>query len=127
MARIDKYDPKDGGFRARLGFAPVAADVGAVIPVDLNGDGHVVRAAANSSAARGVLCLSSLLAEGDPVDVMTDGELVDVTTAQVAGRAAGAAVSVGAAGTVSAAGTGTRVGWFVEDWRLIVRLGRGGA
>lgn len=125
MARIDKYDPKDGGFRAKLGFAPAAADVGKVIPVDIDGSGLAQRAAANSAVARGVICLSSQLNQGDPVDVMTDGEIVDVTTADVTGAAAGATVLAGAAGTVDVAGTGRAVGFMVEAWRLIVRVGRG--
>ena len=126
MARIDKYDPKDGGFRAKLGFAPVAGDVGSVIPVDIDGNGLAQRAAAASADARGVICLSSLLAQGDPVDVMTDGELVDVTTDDVAGAAAGASISVSTAGaTADAAGTGRSLGFMVEAWRLVVRVGRG--
>lgn len=125
MARFDKVDPKDGSFRVKLGFAPVAGDVGKVIPVDINGSGLAVKAAANSAGARGVICLSSLLAQGDPVDCMTDGEIVDVTTADVTGAVAGAVIKVGAAGTTDAAGTGRNVGWMVEPWRLIVRLGRG--
>lgn len=126
MARIDKYDPKDGGFRARLGFAVVAADVGKVIPVEINGSGNAVRAALNSVEARGVICPVRTMAEGEPVDVMTDGEIVDVnvTNADVTGAVAGAEIQVGAAGTVDAAGTGKSIGWMVEAWRLIVRVGR---
>jgi hypothetical protein len=124
MARFDKVDPKDGSYRAKLAFAPVAGDVGKVIPIEINGSGLVAKAAANSTAVKGVICLSSLLAAGDPVDVMTDGEIVDVTTASVTGAAAGAEIKAGAAGTLDAAGTGDSVGWMVEPWRLIVRLGR---
>lgn len=127
MARFDKVDPKDGSFRVKLGFAPVAGDVGKVIPVEVNGSGVAVKAAANSTTARGVIVLSSLLAQGDPVDCMTDGEIVDVTTDSVTGAVAGALIRVAAAGTVGAAGTGISVGHMVENWRLIVRLGRYGA
>lgn len=125
MARFDKVDPKDGSFRVVLAFAIAQADVGKVIPVEINGSGRAVKAAANSTAARGVLCPSSPAAIGDPIDCMTDGEIVDVTTTTVAGAAAGAEILVGAAGTISATGTGKSVGWMVENWRLIVRLGRG--
>lgn len=126
MARFDKYDPNDGGFRARLGFAVVAGDVGVVIPVEIDGSGVAQRAALNSVAARGVICPVGVMAQGDPVDVMTDGEIVDVnvTNTDVTGAAAGAEIKVGAAGTVDAAGTGKSVGWMVEAWRLVVRLGR---
>lgn len=125
MARFDKVDPKDGSFRVKLGFAPVAGDVGKVIPVEVNGSGLAVKAAANSTAVRGVLCLSSLLAIGEPVDCMTDGEIVDVTTDSVTGAVAGTEIKAAGAGTVGAAGTGKSIGHMVEAWRLIVRLGRG--
>lgn len=125
MARFDKVDPKDGSFRAKLGFAPVAADVGKVIPVDIDGAGLAQRAALNSANARGVICLSSVIPQGRPVDVMTDGEIVDVTTDDVTGAAAGAVVHAGAAGTADVAGTGRALGFFVEAWRMIVRVGRG--
>lgn len=125
MARFDKVDPKSGSFRVKLGFAPVAGDVGKVIPVEVNGAGLAVKAAANSTATRGVLCMSSLLASGDPVDCMTDGEIVDVVAGtDVTGAVAGSIIKTGAAGTVDAAGTGKTVGHMVEAWRLIVRLGR---
>lgn len=125
MARFDKYDPKDGGFRAALGFAVVAADVGKVIPVDIDGSGLAQRAAANSANVRGVICPTEATAQGRPIDVMTDGEVVDVTTGDVTGAAAGATVHAGAAGTADVAGTGRTLGFFVEAWRLVVRVGRG--
>lgn len=125
MARFDKYDPVSGGFRARLGFAPVAADVGDVIAVDIDGTGKAIRSV-DGTACEGVICLSSLLSQNDPVDVMTDGEIVDVAAAgdNVTGAAAGAKVKAGAAGVVDTAALGKNVGRFVEAWRLIVRVGR---
>jgi hypothetical protein len=122
MARIDKYDPVSGGFRARLGWAPVSGDVGAVIAVDLNSTGQAIKSVDGTDCA-GVVCLSSLLNENDVADVMTDGEIVDVDTDTVDGAAAGAKVSAGAGGAVGAAETGSAVGRFVEAWRLVVRLG----
>lgn len=128
MARFDKVDPKDGSYRAKLGFAVVAADVGKVIPVEINGAGNAVRAAANSVAVRGVICPTSAMPQADPIDVMTDGEIVDVNAragiTDVTGAVAGAEIKAGAAGTVDAAGTGDSIGWMVEAWRLVVRLGR---
>lgn len=124
VARIDKYDPVSGGFRAKLGFAPVAGDVGTVIPINLDASGLVQKAILNDPNTKGVICLSDRLNSGDIVDVMTDGEIVDITTTQVAGAAAGVQILTGAAGTVSAAGTGRAIGWMVEAWRLVVRLGR---
>lgn len=123
-ARIDKYSGVTGGYRAPLGFAPTAAQVGDVIAVTLDGNGAVQLTGIDGSACRGVICMSSLLAEGDPVDVMTDGEIVDVTTTEVTGAAAGAEVSAGASGAVGAAETGVSLGWMVQAWRLVVRVGR---
>lgn len=123
MSRFDKYDPVSGGFRAKLGFAPAADDVGDVIAVDINGSGNVIRSA-DGAACAGVICLSSLLAQGDPVDVMTDGEIVDVG-ADVTGAGTGVVVRAAAAGAVTnAAGTGQTIGRFIEAWRLVVRVGR---
>jgi hypothetical protein len=126
MARIDKYDGKVGGFRAKLGFQPIASEVGDVIGVTINGSGLAVKAAAGTADA--VICLSSLLAQGDPVDCMTAGEIVDVTASDnITGAAAGAIVYAGAAGAVNvtapgAGVNGVRIGKFVEAWRLIVRV-----
>jgi hypothetical protein len=127
MARFDKYDPVSGGFRARLGFAPSAGEVGDVIAVNLNGSGEVIKAVA-AADAEGVICLSSLLNQGDVVDVMTDGEIVDVGAGNnVTGYAAGATAYAGATGAIGvtapgAGVNGTRIGRFVESWRLIVRV-----
>lgn len=128
MARIDKYDPISGGFRARLGWAPVAAEVGDVIAVSLNASGQAIKAASAATAC-GVVCLSDQLAQGDVVDVMTHGEIVDVAadgSNNIAGPTAGAylyAAAGGGFGAAPAAGVnGVRVGFFVEAWRLIVRV-----
>lgn len=128
MARFDKYDPVSGGFRARLGFAPTAGEVGDVIAVNLNGSGQVIKAVA-AADAEGVIVLSSLLSQGDVVDVMTHGEIVDVgaTGDNVSGHSAGSVAYAGATGAVNATApgagvNGTRIGRFVESWRLVVRV-----
>lgn len=118
MARIDKYDGVSGGYRSRLAFTPDAGDVGDVISVELNGDGNVIKAT-SADACRGVICLSSLLAQGDRVDVMTAGEIVGVE-----GLAAGTDYAAAAGGALAA---GTGVGWTVEATRLVVRLAVAGA
>lgn len=126
MARFDKYDPVAGGFRARLGFAPVSGDVGKIYAVNIDSSGLIQKGSATD--ADGVICLSSLLAQGDVCDVMTDGEIVDVEAGQgVTGAGAGVQVFAGATGTVTntAPGSGVNgvyVGTFVEAWRLIVRV-----
>lgn len=127
MARIDKVVPGDGNFRARLGFTPVASEVGDIIPVQINGSGLVVKA--TSTACDGVIVLSSLLNLNDVVDVMTNGEIVDVTANDgVTGAATGASMYAGAGvlnTTAPGAGVnGVFIGKFVEAWRLIVRVQR---
>jgi hypothetical protein len=126
MARIDKYNPINGGFRARLGFQPVASEVGDVINVQINGSGLVVKGSA--TACDGVICLSSLLNQNDPVDVMTSGEIVDVGASDgVTGAATGATMYAGAAGVLNTTAPGAgvnavKVGKFIEAWRLVVRV-----
>lgn len=124
MARFDKVENHGGSFRARLGFAPVAADVGKVIAVDINGSGLVIKSV-DGTACRGVICLSTLLPQGRPVDVMQDGEIVDVdANSGITGWAAGVEPKAGAAGAIGTALAGKSIGHFVEAWRLIVRLAR---
>lgn len=126
MARFDKYDPVAGGFRARLGFAPSAAEVGDVINVQINGSGEAVKGTA--TACDGVICLSSLLNQGDVVDVMTHGEIVDIKAGDnVTGAALGAKAYAAAAGAVNvtapgAGVNGIKIGRFIEAWRLVVRV-----
>ena len=125
MARFDKIEPHSGSFRAPLGFQPVAADVGKIYAVDINGSGNVIKSV-DGTQCRGVICLSSMIPQGKPIDVMTDGEIVDILDAAsgVTGFAAGVKVMAGAAGIVSNVAAGVPVGWFVQSWRLVVRLGR---
>ena len=124
MARFDKVNPISGSFRAPLGFAPVAADLGKIYAVDINGSGQVIKSV-DGNACRGVICLSSLIAQGKPVDVMTAGEIVDVdANSGVTGFAAGVRVHAGAAGILTNAARTAEVwtGHFVQAWRLVVRV-----
>jgi hypothetical protein len=124
VARFDKVEPQGGSFRAPLGFQPVAADVGKIYAVDINGSGQAIKSV-DGTACRGVICLSSMIAQGKPVDVMQDGEIVDVIAADgVTGQGAGVLMKAGAAGIVTNAGVGMPLGWFVQSWRLVMRLGR---
>jgi len=127
MARFDKYDGKTGGFRARLGFAPAASEVGDVIPITINGSGLAVKGSATACDA--VICLSSLLNQNDPVDCMTRGEIVDVSASadNITGAATGATMYSAAAGAINttapgAGVNGVRIGKFVEAWRLVVNV-----
>lgn len=125
MARYDKYDPKDGGFRA-----PLAADLDATtgegtgnpIAVGLDVNGRVV-AGAGQTGVVGVLVTTKNMRAGDIVDVMTDGEIVEM-----AGTAAGSVVTaLDADGVLNdeAVGAGrTRIGHTVEATRLVVRVAR---
>lgn len=128
MARFDKVDPRNGSFRARLGFQPVASEVGDVINVTINGSGLIVKGSA--TACDGVICLSSMLNQNDSCDVMTSGEIVDVGASDgVTGAATGAEMYAGAAGVVNttapgAGVNGIRIGKFIEAWRLVVRVQR---
>lgn len=119
MSRIDKYDSKDGGFRAPLGFALPAGDIGLAIGVGLDANGRVVRGAGNTGV-KGVLVLTMVKAVGDIVDVMTDGELVEFTPG-----VAGTNYYSDAAGALTVTATAnTYVGCTVEATRLVVRSAR---
>lgn len=119
MARIDKYDPVDGGFRA-----PLAADyAGSASPigVGLNSSGRVVPGAGQTGVL-GVICIPRALKAGNIVDIMTDGELVEFNG--VAGTTYFAHAGTGAISTTASA---YRVGATVEATRLVVRMGAVGA
>lgn len=148
MARYDKYDPISGGFRARLAAALTLTN-GSVGPVavSLNASGRVVVGTAGQSGLVGILVKNvakgpvgrwdtSLQAgvpnpyapvgaqAGDVVDIMTDGDIVDLNTTTFP---AGSKIYAAADGTLSATGgTGKfLIGWTVEAGRLIVRVGAG--
>ena len=120
MARIDKYEPNVGGFRA-----PLAADyVGSATPVavSLNASGRVVLGAVGNTNMVGVLCKPDNAKAGDIVDIMTSGELVEFAGA--AGTVYYASATTGAISTTAptTGANGYRVGWTVEATRLVVRF-----
>lgn len=121
MPRFDKVEPKGGSFRAPLAFAIAAVDVGVVVAVGLDVNGRVVKGAGNSGVVA-VICPSNVLNIGDPIDCMTDGEIVDVSL--TAGTAYYANGTTGALETTApAAGTNkVKVGHTVQTWRLVVRV-----
>lgn len=120
MARIDKYDPISGGFRAPLAAAYVGSNT--PIGVGLNAQGRVVPGA-GVTGIKGVVCLPKDHAAGDIVDVMTDGELVEFAGA--AGTNYTADTVTGAIGVTAQSATKVAVGFTVEATRLIVRMYRG--
>ena len=120
MARIDKYEPKSGGFRAPL----VASWAGQAAPVavSLDSSGRVVVGAAGQTGMCGVLCKPDAAPAGTFVDIMTDGEIVE------AGLAAGTVYFANATtGALQTGVTQWRVGHTVEASRLIVRFDDRGA
>lgn len=114
MARFDKYDPVSGGFRAPLN----AAYTGAAAPlgVGINASGRVV-AGAGATGVVGVICQPADKAAGDYVDVMTQGEIVEL--GGVAGTVYYAHATTGA---ISSTASLYRVGHAVEAERLVVRM-----
>ena len=115
MPRFDKVEPKGGSFRAPLNFAIAAVDVGVVVGVGLDTNGRVVKGSGNTGVV-GVICPSNVMASGEPIDVMTDGEIVDTTLT------AGTVYYSDAAGVISTTNTGTQVGFTYQTWRLVVRV-----
>jgi len=121
VARIDKYDPFDGGFRAPLLAAITVAsgNLEKLLPVSLDTNGKVVVAGAGQTGIVGVLVVTEAKNAGDIVDVMTDGEMVECS-----GLAAGTKYYSSSAGVINTTTTGTFIGFTVEATRLIVRVGR---
>jgi hypothetical protein len=140
MARYDKYDPISGGFRAPLAadFSTVA-NFGKVYAVRLNASGQVVIGSAGAQTGIvGVMVLTTAKFAGDAVDIMTHGEIVDISTATPFDNFSAATVATApAAGTeyYGVPGTGMidstatanrKIGWTVEQKRLVVRVAPAG-
>lgn len=117
MARYDKYEPNVGGFRAPLNGDWLEADLNKVVPVSLNASGKVVKGTAGQSGFVGVVCLQKVRYANEVVDVMTSGEIVELT-----GLAAGTQYYAPATGEgVNTTATNPKVGHTVEATRLVVR------
>lgn len=119
MATIDKYEPVGGGHRALLGFAVAGADLRTPIAVGLDANGRVQRGTANTGVI-GVLVLTKAKNVGDVVDIMQDGEIVEVEGLVAGTRYYGD----GATGVLGTDNTDVPLGWTVEADRLVVRMGR---
>lgn len=118
MARIDKYEPLTGGHRAQLGFQVAPGDLETPIGVGIDANGRLQKGAATTGVV-GVLVLTKIKNPGDIVDVMQDGELVDVS-----GFTAGSRLFSSTSGVVSTTAGGAPVGFMAEADRMIVRFGR---
>lgn len=145
MARYDKYDPIAGGFRAPLA-ANLTLTNGEFGPkgVSINNQGRVVVGTAGTSGLCGVLVKNAArqpwaatttgpglpnpnapigCMAGDIVDVMTNGEIVDLAAAGITGLAAGQAIYSTPAGDLTNVAAGNlKVGYTVEANRMIVRV-----
>jgi len=121
-SRYDKYDPYDGGFRAKLNAAIPSANAGKIYAVSINASGRVVIGGTALTDLRGLICPTGAMDAGTPIDVMTDGEIADATTTGGAALTAGGLVYAHIDGTVDATATsGKAMGWCVEADRVVVR------
>ncbi len=120
-SRYDKYEPRGGGFRATLVAATLSANVGNVLGVSLDANGKVVIGTAGNSGFVGVLVANQVDPAGTVVDVMTDGDIVDVE-----GLSAGTKYyATATTGVLTATATNNfYVGHTVEAGRLVVRVAR---
>lgn len=142
MSRYDKYDPYNGGTRARLAEDWPRADAIAGVPygVGLNANGRVVKGAGVTGII-GVLILTQNEANtgikwmaGDTVDIMDAGDILEwKTTAGVAGVAAthywanattGAIVVGGGAGGRTPVSGAVLIGNTIEAGRLLCRVAK---
>jgi len=134
MARFDKYDPCCGGFRAPLAAAFTGGtngvDFGKVIAVGLNASGQVTPGDGTSAPASGymgVMILFESKTAGQPVDVMTRGEIVEFdqnpngVSSPNPGTAYYADATTAKNGSLTATSTtNTKIGRTVEATRLVV-------
>lgn len=123
MARFDKYNPHVGGFRAPLAAALSIADVGIVRAVSIDSSGRAAIGGAAQTAISGLICPVRAMAAGEPIDVMTAGEMEEATETAGTAFTLGLPVFAHADGTVDDTATnGVPVGITVtRATRLVVR------
>jgi len=126
VSRYDKYEPRVGGFRAPLLAAITSTDVGKIQAVSINTSGQVVIGGAAETAIIGVIIAVRPMSAAEPIDVMTDGEIVEASktggTAWAAGDIVYAHGTAGGVGVVDAvAATSKIIGKMVSTTRMIVR------
>jgi hypothetical protein len=132
MSRYDKYDPKNGGFRAPLAADFDPEDVEYLIGVGLDEDGRVVKGEGNTGI-KGVLVLTMARKAGEVIDVMTSGEIVEFEgeggKPGIDLAKPGTNYFVDGDGSVKEGGGDCYVGHTVQSHRLVVRFavaGEGG-
>lgn len=121
MSRFDKYDPVSGGTRAKLNAAITSANVGKMYGVSINASGRVVIGGTAVADIVGVICPVRTMDVGEPIDVMTHGEIVEATATAGTAFAAGDRVYAATDGTISTTNTGKLVGRVIEAGRVVVR------
>lgn len=125
MARIDKTESAIGVFRAPLAADYAGSETPIAVGLDVNGR---VVAGAGQSGIVGILCRPPInpavpllpYKAGSPVDVLTNGELVEF--AGVAGTRYTANTTTGVITSAAASATQIALGFTVEATRLIVRI-----
>jgi hypothetical protein len=122
VARYDKYEPLSGGHRAHLAADWLEANLNKVVGVGLNASGQVV-VGAGATGVIGALVLTKLRRAGEVVDVMHDGEIVEMDVNH-AGIVAGTKYYLSAAGAITTTNTDVFLGYTVEATRMVVRCGR---
>lgn len=124
MARYDKYSGVTGGFRAEAAVDQVEANYDTVLGAGLDATGKAVLKSPETSGFVGVTIVDRTKRKaGNILDIMTDGEIVDVT-----GLVAGTTYYLNAAtGVLQTAESRYKVGHTVEAWRLVVRFQDQGA
>ncbi len=133
MARFDKYDPVSGGFRAVLNAAIASSDVGKLYAVGINGSNRVIRTGIAATAdIMGVICAVRPMAAGEPIDVMTHGEIVECLETAGTAFTDGAKVYGHVDGTVDDTAAASKyLGQVVESAtngkRIVFRLNPGPA
>lgn len=120
--RYDKYEPFGGGFRAPLAADRAKTSAGNPIAVGLDVNGRVVDGAGNTGIL-GVMAITQDKKAGDIVDVMTDGECVEMV-GLTAGTVITALDATGVLATTALGAGRTRIGHTVEATRLVVRVAR---
>lgn len=137
MSRYDKTSPINGTFRAKLNAAWTATsgpssvtDLNRILVVSLNSSGRIIKAADVATASGLLIVHDVAAAAGDVHDVMTSGEIVEISGADMqSGTAPTAgqklwfnATASRLTSTAPAAGVaGFYVGQIVEVGRLVVR------
>lgn len=135
MARFDKYDSKDGGFRALLANDwQTEGDLETPFGMALNASGHAVAGPDNGNTKlAGLMIITKLANAGDVVDIMSDGEIVEfggvAGTNYFVDPRDGTLTTSSALDTTGDGATDTNtipVGHTVEADRLVVRVSRYG-